>query len=165
MSASMPASARWKRLVILGDSDMAWTDRIAAALAAAQPEFEGFNLAHRNLLAAEVRITQLTRALELKPDLAIVTAGTSDIARGEFNSHVVKSELSVMIAALRAAGADVLTLGWPARDRELAALTAEVTGKFGGVVCELSSDPSHLDAGDQAITATEVLRALAAFRR
>ncbi|GFE81857.1 hypothetical protein GCM10011487_38570 [Steroidobacter agaridevorans] len=157
MSASMLAGARWKRLVILGDSDMSWTDRISAALAAAQPEFEAFNLARRNLLAAEVRITQLTPALELKPDLAIVVAGSSDIARGEFNPALVRSELSVMISALRAAGADVLTLAWPERHRELAALTAEVTKKFGGICCASSSD-----AADPA---AEVLRALAAFLR
>lgn len=156
MSASMLAGARWKRLVILGDSDMSWVDRISEALTRVQPEFVAFDLARRNLLAAEVRITQLTRALELKPDLAIVAAGGSDIARGEFNPSLVRSELTVMISALRAAGADVLTLGWPERERELATLTAEVTKKFGGIFCE-STDRSDPDV--------DVLRALAAFLR
>lgn len=158
MSASMLAGARWKRLVILGDIDMSWAERIGEALAAAQPEFEAFNLARPDLLATEVRITQLTRALELKPDLAIVVAGSSDTARGEFNPHVVRSELSVMISALRAAGADVLTLGWPERHRELATLTAEVTRKFGGVFYESSFDPSHFDGA-------EALRALSTLLR
>jgi lysophospholipase L1-like esterase len=177
-AASMLTGARWKRLVILGDSlaedisepvpgyrDLSWTDRISEALGAVQSEFVAFNLGRRNLLVPEVRMTQLTPALELRPDLAFVVAGVSDLSQREFNSHLVRSELSVMISALRAAGADVLTVGWPERYCKLATLTAEVSGKFGGIFCALSADPLRLDARGHAIAASEVIRELSASMR
>lgn len=179
----MLESARWKRLVILGDGiaegvneavpgypSGSWVDQVSDGLKAAQSDFAAFNLGRRNLLASEVRITQLTPALELQPDLAFIAAGVSDIRHRDFNCHLVRSELTVMVSALRAAGADVLTVNVMP---ELVTIATEVTAKFGGILCDpspqledasaWSAGSRHLNARGHAIVVAKAIRALSAF--
>ena len=89
--AALLSGARWRRVAVLGDSiaegvrepldgyrDLSWIDRIAAPLRDAAPDLALLNLGRRNLLAAEVRASQLAPALAFRPDLAIVRrAGTT----------------------------------------------------------------------------------------
>ncbi|GHJ45326.1 hypothetical protein Cs7R123_26680 [Catellatospora sp. TT07R-123] len=123
-SARLLAGHPWKRFAVLGDSvasgvgdpvpgyvELAWCDRIRAELAAQQPDLVYLNLGVRELRAAEVRATQLERALRFGPDLALVVAGGNDALRKSYQPEEVDDELAAMITALRAAGADVITVG------------------------------------------------------
>jgi len=117
--AATLAGARWRRVVVLGDSlaagvretvdgwpDRSWTDWIATALPGAQH----WNLGKRDLLASEVREQQLAQALRLRPDLAIVCAGGNDMLRQDFDPIALTQELDAIVAPLRNAGADVLLI-------------------------------------------------------
>ncbi|MGH3444511.1 MAG: SGNH/GDSL hydrolase family protein [Nocardioidaceae bacterium] len=85
---------RTRRLVALGDSTVegledpgpdgryvGWADRFAARLALAYPDLVYANLAIRGQTSAEVRRTQLDRALALRPDCALLVAGVNDLLR------------------------------------------------------------------------------------
>ncbi|MQY02620.1 SGNH/GDSL hydrolase family protein [Actinomadura macrotermitis] len=199
-ASALLAGAPWKRLAVLGDSiaagvrdpapgyrDLSWTDRIAEALDA-----DVLNLGRRDLLAAEIRATQLAPALAFAPDLAIVTAGGNDMLRREFDEDGVRRELTALVAALRDAGADVVTIGLfditaaglgHARFRDvIAARTAALNAVAEQVAAEhgawhvphppdhpaagdpgiFSADGLHLNARGHAIAATTTLHALAA---
>ena len=117
------SGARWRRLAVLGDSvaegvrephagylDLSWVDRIEASLRTAAPRLAVLNLGRRNLLAAEVRASQLQPALAFRPDLAIVAAGGNDALRRSFDPGAVERELVATVGPLRRAGADVLLL-------------------------------------------------------
>jgi lysophospholipase L1-like esterase len=113
----------WRRYVALGDSvvegvlgdpyppypEVGWAQMIADALAAVRPELEFFNLGERYLTTREVRERQLARALELKPDLALVWAGGNDLLRENFDARITEAELESIVAPLEEAGATVLT--------------------------------------------------------
>jgi lysophospholipase L1-like esterase len=159
--------ARWRRVVVLGDSlaagvretvdgwpDRSWTDWIAAALPAAQH----WNLGKRDLLASEVREQQLARALRLRPDLAIVCAGGNDMLRQDFDPVALTRELDAIVAPLRASRADVLLIELldivasgliPAEyadmlDRKLATLaevTRDVAARHGTILVEMRRAP------------------------
>lgn len=198
------AGARWQRLVIIGDSiaegvrephagyrDLSWTDRVEEALS---PRPATLNLGRRNLLAAEIRATQLEPALAFKPDLAFVMAGGNDMLRSKFDPEAVRSELALMITAFHSIGADVFTLGLfdltraglvpteyedAVRERSatLAQLTAEVATEHGTIHAAFADHPAgtdpgiyasdhlHLNARGHAIAAADTIRALARFAR
>lgn len=114
--------APWRRFVILGDSIAEglgerapgygpdnWGRRVARALARRQPDLEYRNLGQRYLRAAQVHATQLQEALSFKPDLAAVVCGGNDALADDFDPGRLELELGVLIAPLRAAGADVIT--------------------------------------------------------
>ena len=83
----------------------------ASPLAAtAAPRLALLNLGRRNLLAAEVRASQLAPALAFRPDLAIVAAGGNDALRRSFDPGAVERELVAIVGPLRRAGADVVLL-------------------------------------------------------
>ncbi|MEU0568155.1 SGNH/GDSL hydrolase family protein [Nonomuraea sp. NPDC005983] len=116
----------FKRYVALGDSQTeglgdgddvrgyrGWADRLAEHLARIDPETRYANLAVRGRLAAQVRDEQLGPALELRPDLATVIAGLNDLIRPGFDAAEVTACLEEMFAALRAAGAHVVTVTYP----------------------------------------------------
>lgn len=108
----------WNRYVALGDSitegygmdpvegiePLPWAERIARALDA-----ELHNLGRRNLRAAQIRETQLERALALEPDLVSIAAGANDVLFDDFSREQVEAELEPMYAAFAATGATVFT--------------------------------------------------------
>ncbi|GGT65173.1 SGNH/GDSL hydrolase family protein [Actinomadura citrea] len=204
-AAALLAGAPWTRMVTIGDSiaegvrepvpgyrDLSWTDRVEEALGAAAPGFTALNLGRRDLVAAQVAAEQLGPALEFRPDLAFVVAGGNDMLRPDFDADGVRRELAAMVAAFRAAGADVVTIGLlditaaglgpsryreviSARTRQLAALTADVAGEHGACHVDnprghpLAADPGiycadglHLNARGHAFAAANTIRALAA---
>jgi lysophospholipase L1-like esterase len=131
-AAELLEHAPWRRVALIGDGlaegigdglaegardsvtgypDLAWVDWVTAALAASAPETVYLNLARGGALAAEVRAEQLDAALAFEPDLVAVSVGTSDLVAGSFDVDAVEAELDVMVTALRATGATVLTVG------------------------------------------------------
>ena len=202
--AALMRDAPWRRLAVLGDSiaegvreplagfrDRSWVDRIAAPLRDTAPDLALLNLGRRNLLAAEVRASQLGPALAFRPDLAIVAAGGNDSLRRAFSTGAVERELVAIVGPLRRAGADVLLLelmdivasglvppehaaALDARMRPLAELTRRVARRHGAILVEMrghpaSADPGvyasdrlHLNARGHAIVGNEAVRALSA---
>lgn len=119
-------SLPWKRFVALGDSLTegvgdpgrrgrlrGWADRLAGAMAAADPEFAYVNLAQRGLRAEEVRRTQLEPALRLEPDLASVLVGMNDVLEPRFQAARFERELEAIVEPLRDGGALLLTATIP----------------------------------------------------
>jgi lysophospholipase L1-like esterase len=114
------------RLVALGDSTVeglmdfgpygtyvGWADRFARQLALQRPDLAYANLAVRGQTTREVRVTQLERALALRPDLALLVAGVNDVLKPRLDRRILRETLSTMFRELRAAGADVLTFTMP----------------------------------------------------
>jgi lysophospholipase L1-like esterase len=113
----------WRRYVAMGDSvvegslgdpyppypEVGWTQMIADALAAIQPDLKFFNLGKRYLTTREIRETQLELALALEPDLALVWAGGNDLMREHFDSRITEAELESIVTPLEESGATVLT--------------------------------------------------------
>lgn len=171
------AAAPWERVVALGDSiaegvrepspgyqDLGWVDRIAAALGEVRPALKLRNLGRRDRLAAEVRGQQLAAAVAFGPDLAIVAAGGNDTLRRRFDLAAVEHELEQIVAALRAGGADVLTLGLldassspfvpeelraplTARLHELADATRAIAERHGALHLQMREHPVNADPG------------------
>lgn len=194
----------WRRFVVLGDSvaeglcepvegypDVQWADRIAAELRATTPRLDYLNLGRRGLRAHEVRATQLAPALAYRPDLALVVCGGNDAFRSAYDPDAVDAELTAMVTELRAADADVITVGMfdvshspavPAalraglgeRMRLLSARTRRLADRLGTLHVHLTdhplvADPSlysgdgrHGSARSDAIAAAETVRVLAA---
>lgn len=115
-----------KRLVALGDSTVegledpgpdggyrGWADRFAERLAVEHPGLQYANLAVRGQTSAEVRRTQLDRALALEPDLALLVAGVNDLLRPRLDRLALHDSLHAMFAALRERDTRVLTFTMP----------------------------------------------------
>jgi len=189
--------APWRRFVVIGDSmaegvgdpvpgyrHLGWADRVAHRLGA-----EYLNLGRRNLLAAEVRDTQLDRALAFSPDLAAVLCGGNDLMRREHDPGAVERVLDGLVASLRAAGSDVIMFApfdisqtellpdehkarWRSLIDRMSELAATVARRHGALVVDFRAHPAgadpgiysgdgiHLNARGQAICAAETLRAL-----
>jgi lysophospholipase L1-like esterase len=202
LARMMHPPVRWERVVVLGDSvaegvrapapgyrDLSWADRLRAAFALARPGAALFNLGRRNLLAAEIRATQLAPALALRPGLAIVTAGGNDAFRRRFEPRALEDELRALIRPFRDAGADVLTFDLydmtvnPYMPERLAtamgpgmeivtAVTRKVSRELGCIHARLREGPAardtdrfspdglHLDARGHGIVATDLARRL-----
>ena len=71
------------------------------------------NLASSGARSADVERSQLPRALALKPDIAAVLIGTNDTLRNPFDAQCIARHLEHTVAALRAQGAEVLTIRLP----------------------------------------------------
>lgn len=193
----------WQRFVVLGDSvaegmcepvdgysELQWADRIAAELRAVQPGLSYLNLGRRGLRAYQVREAQLAAALEFGPDLALVVCGGNDAFRTAYDADAVDAELAAMVSALRAAGAEVITVGMfdvshspavPAtlraglgeRMRRLSKHTGRLAERLGTLHVHLTdhplvADPSlysgdgrHGSARSDAIATAETVRVLA----
>ncbi|WP_248958089.1 SGNH/GDSL hydrolase family protein [Sphaerisporangium perillae] len=203
-AAGLLARAPWERVVGIGDSviegirepvdgyrDESWMDRLVRILRLVRPTLDHLNLGRRGLLAAQVRESQLARALEFRPDLAVVAFGGNDTFGRDFDEAGVAAELEAVVSALRSARCQVVTIGllditlsgvvpekyaktWSTRLGRLNALTAEVASRFGAIHVDntghpvaadpgiYSSDGIHLNARGHAIAAAGTLRRLAA---
>jgi lysophospholipase L1-like esterase len=172
----MLAGHPWRRFAVLGDSvasgvgdpvdgytRMPWCDRIAAELRATAPEFAYLNLGAREVLALDVRERQLDAALAFQPDLALVAAGGNDALRKTYQPEAVDGQLALILGPLRAAGADVITIGMfdashapsiPDRIREmvsqrmceLSERTAALADRFGCIHVSVTHHPVEPDA-------------------
>ena len=71
------------------------------------------NLAVLGGQSAEVERSQLPAALALKPDVASVVCGLNDTLRGGFDPKRTGEALDRIVGALRAQGAEVLTMKMP----------------------------------------------------
>jgi len=187
----------WKRFVVVGDSmaegigdptpgyqHLGWADRVAAGL-----QTEYLNLGRRNLLAAEVRATQLRRALAFDPDIAAVVCGGNDLMRPDHDPSAVEKELDAMVAALRAAGSEVIMIApfdmsqselvpdeykskWRSLINRMGDLAERVATRRGALLVDLRNHPAgadssiysldriHLNARGHAICAAQALREL-----
>jgi hypothetical protein len=91
----------------------------AALLASTLPEPELHNLATLGALAADVERAQLAAATALRPDVASVVVGINDTLRGDFDPERTGLSVDRTVAALCAAGAEVLTMRLVRRSRDL----------------------------------------------
>jgi lysophospholipase L1-like esterase len=85
----------------------------AALMAASLYQPDTHNLATLGALAADVERLQLPAAIDLKPDVASVVVGINDTLRGDFDPQRTGAAVGRTVAALRAAGAQVLTMRLP----------------------------------------------------
>jgi lysophospholipase L1-like esterase len=120
------ASHPWTRFVAVGDSitegfgmdpvpgveQLPWVERVARDLAATKPGFELHNLGRRNLRAAEVRDSQLERALALRPDLVSIAAGPNDLIAPELEREQLERDMEPMYARLAEIGAFIFTFSY-----------------------------------------------------
>jgi lysophospholipase L1-like esterase len=188
----------YSRFVAIGDSmaegvgdptpgyrHLGWADRVAERL-----DGDYLNLGKRNLLASEVRATQLRRALDFSPDLAAVLCGGNDLMRKHHDPDAVEREVDEIVAALRAAGADVIVMApfdisqtelvpdefkpaWRSLIERMSALAERVARRHGAVLIDFrdhaagsdatiySGDRIHLNARGHAICAAHTLDTLA----
>lgn len=86
-----------------------WAALLAATLD--QPDLR--NLATLGALAADVEHRQLPVAVAARPDVASVVVGLNDTLRGDFDPGRTGASVDRTVAALRAAGAEVLTARLP----------------------------------------------------
>jgi EmrB/QacA subfamily drug resistance transporter len=187
----------WSRFVVVGDSmaegigdplpgyeELGWADRVANTLRA-----DYLNLGRRNLLAAEVRETQLETALAFAPDLAAVVCGGNDLMRPDHDPVAVERHVDAIVAALRAAGSDVIMFApfdisqaellptdrkptWRSLIERMGALAETIASRHGAVLVDFRSHPAgpepgiysndriHLNARGHAICAAQTLRVL-----
>jgi lysophospholipase L1-like esterase len=192
----------WNRYAALGDSitegygmdpvagiePLPWPQRVARGLDA-----ELHNLGRRNLRAAQIRSSQLERALALEPDLVSIAAGANDVLFDDFSREQVEGELEPLYAAWSGTGATVFTFTYmnlPASGL-LPPETAERVGermgwlhdavrataeRHGALLVDLVDDPQsarpelfsadlmHANAAGHAFVAERTLQALSAIR-
>jgi lysophospholipase L1-like esterase len=131
-----------------------WADRFAARLAEREPGLLYANLAVRGQTAREVRETQLDRAVELRPDVALVVAGVNDLLRPRLHRQELRENLLACYRAMRDVGAEVLSFTMPdmARVAPLAVVLRgrlaflnevirEAEQRFGILVVDFASEP------------------------
>ncbi|MEO8380134.1 MAG: SGNH/GDSL hydrolase family protein [Acidobacteriota bacterium] len=162
---------RFERFVAIGDSTVeglddpdghggyrGWANRLAERLAAEQGSVLYANLGVRGRTTRQVRDEQLAPAVAMKPDLAVVVAGTNDVLRGGFDAARFEEDLFAMQHALVAVGATVLTFTLPdltpvmplARMlRKRVALLDEAIrracARSGAILCDLAIHPVASD--------------------
>jgi len=118
--------ARFERYVAIGDSTVeglddpdgeggyrGWANRLAERIAREQGSLLYANLAVRGRETREVLDQQLAPALEMRPDLAIVVAGTNDVLRPRFDAEETARDIERMQRALIEQGATVLSFTLP----------------------------------------------------
>src|SRR5690349_215894 len=153
------------RFAALGDSitvgmgDPAPGRGWAALLASTLPEPGLHNLGTLGALAADVERAQLPAATALRPDVASVVVGINDTLRGDFDPERTGTSIGRTVAALRAAGAEVLTIRLPdpgqmfglpgalarplaRRMRAVNAAVDEVARRYGTVHLDTTRDPA-----------------------
>jgi lysophospholipase L1-like esterase len=128
-------------------------------LAGTLPQPELHNLATLGALAADVERAQLPAAMALRPDVASVVVGINDTLRGDFDPERTGTSIGRTVAALRAAGAEVLTIRLPdpgqmfglpgalarplaRRMRAVNAAVDEVARRYGTVHLDTARDPA-----------------------
>lgn len=123
-TAGLLVDVPWKRLAVIGDSiaagarepadgyrDMSFAERIGHALAATHAGFAYVNLARSDARLRDVYDGQLEEALRFDPDVVLVVAGGNDALRADFDAARARVELVDVLAALRTAGAQPVTVG------------------------------------------------------
>lgn len=85
-----------------------WADRVAAVLAARDPDFGYANLAIRGRKLRPILAEQLEPALALRPDLVTVYAGANDILRPKVDVDALLWTYDEAIEQLTASGAKVV---------------------------------------------------------
>src|ERR671914_509263 len=86
----------WSRFVVIGDSiavgmgdptegyaGVTWPTRVAAALAREREGLSFANLARHRAKVADIRDSQLDKALDLEPDLVVLVGGGNDLLTEE----------------------------------------------------------------------------------
>jgi lysophospholipase L1-like esterase len=91
----------------------------AALLAETLPDPALHIVAGNGSLMADLERDQLPAALQLRPDIASVVIGINDTLRPNFDPERLADSSAHVIGALRAAGADVLTMRLPDPGRML----------------------------------------------
>jgi lysophospholipase L1-like esterase len=91
----------------------------AALLADGLTDAELHVLATSGATVAQIEREQLPRALGLRPDVASVVFGINDTLRPNFDPDLIASSAAHSVGALRAAGAQVLTMRLPDAGRML----------------------------------------------
>jgi lysophospholipase L1-like esterase len=91
----------------------------AALLADGLPEPDLHIVAGNGALMADLERDQLPRALQLRPDVASVVIGVNDTLRPNFDPDRIAASAAHTIGALRACGAEVLTMRLPDPGRML----------------------------------------------
>jgi lysophospholipase L1-like esterase len=132
----------------------------AALLAEGLPGTELHMLATNGALAVDVERDQLPRALLLRPDLASVVFGVNDTLRSGFDPARIDAAATHAVGALRAAGAEVLTMRLPdpgkmlGLPRALARPLARRAGQINAVMDEVAErfGTLHFDAAGDAET-------------
>ena len=131
----------------------------AALLGGTLPQAEVHNLAVSGALAADVERAQLPAATALRPDVASVVVGINDTLRGDFDPERTGASVGRTVSALRAAGAEVLTVRLPdpgqmfglpgalarplaRRMRAVNAAVDEVARRYGTVHLDVARDPA-----------------------
>ncbi|HEX6471604.1 MAG TPA: SGNH/GDSL hydrolase family protein [Streptosporangiaceae bacterium] len=199
--ARLLRDAPWTRFAAVGDSGAEgitepvdgystrpWFDRVAAELRQVRPHLATRNFGKKNLLATEVRATQLEPALEFGPDLVVVLSGGNDILQREFSPAGTESEIVEVVSVFLDRGMTVVTMGLfdittspyvPEKYRKvmserialLSGMVRDIAERLGALHVDLPSHPAgkeaifstdglHLNARGQAIVATETVRRL-----
>jgi lysophospholipase L1-like esterase len=126
----------------------------AALLADGLVDAELHVLAANGACASQIERDQLPRALGLRPDLASVIFGINDTLRPSFDQELIARSAAHTVGALRAAGAEVLTMRLPdagqmlglpgALSRPLARRTQQVNAVLDDVAARFGT--LHFDA-------------------
>ena len=126
----------------------------AALLAGSLADADLHILAASGACAAQIEREQLPAALRLRPDIASVIFGINDTLRPGFDAEVIARSAAHTVGALRAAGAEVLTMRLPdagqmlrlpgAFARPLARRTQEVNAALDAVASRFGT--LHFDA-------------------
>jgi lysophospholipase L1-like esterase len=143
------------RIVTLGDSitigmgdpapDGSWRGW-AQLLADSLPDPELHNVAVIGAQAKHVERDQLPEALALKPDIATVVVGINDTLRAGFDPARTGQAFARTVGALRASGAEVLTMRLPDPSRMFGlpdALARPLSRRMRGVNAELDRVAAH----------------------
>jgi lysophospholipase L1-like esterase len=126
----------------------------AALLAGSLTDPDLHILAANGACASQIEREQLPAALRLRPDIASVIFGINDTLRPGFDAELVARSAAHTVGALRAAGAEVLTMRLPdagrmlrlpgALARPLARRTQQVNAALDAVASEFGT--LHFDA-------------------
>ena len=88
-------------------------DRLAALLAARDPDFRYANLAIRGKLLREIVDEQVPVAVRVKPDLVTICAGGNDLIVPGCDLDALAEEYEQAVVELRAAGCEVVMFTGP----------------------------------------------------
>lgn len=144
-----------------GRSQRAWRGW-AALLAGGLVDPELHVVAGNGACSADVERVQLPQALQLRPDIASVVVGVNDTLRPNFDPQRIGTAAAHTIGALRACGAEVLTmrlpdpgrmLGMPGvlarplaqRAHQINAVMDEIAGRFGTLHFDAAGDEETYD--------------------
>src|ERR1700735_1135969 len=136
-----------------GRSQRAWRGW-AALLACGLVDPELHIVASNGACSADVERVQLPQALQLRPDIASVVVGVNDTLRPNFDPQRIGTAAAHTIGALRACGAEVLTMRLPDPGRMLgmpgvlARPLAQRAHQINGVMDEIAArfGTLHFDA-------------------